>query len=154
MQGIRKRLVAIIIASTIMVSGCGYITEPALNAKTAYTVAKYGSLSIDTLLIAALTTYKTEQLSYLNKALSDGAMKVDIQNGLKVIRDKWEPVWKAFDDAKLIEDALKQALKVYEATEGRNAPSNADELVSLLLKLNTVRDSLTKIVSDMKGVRL
>lgn len=122
-----------------------------LDSQTAYTAAKYAALTAETSFIAALSVYKTEQLAYIDSAKSEGKSNIEIKAGLQGIRNKWEPVWKAFEEVRLIESGIKNALEVYDAAKAANQTPDIKNLAALLSKLEESRKTLDQVLVIAKG---
>lgn len=98
--------ICIMLGAIIFPPGCANSTLT--NAQYAASVT---TLTVETAQDGAVATYRAEQESTLAQAVREGVPRATAEVRIKVVRDKWAPLWEAFSGVRVCHAALVEALQ-------------------------------------------
>lgn len=93
----------------------GALIFPPGCANSTLTNAQYAAsvttLTVETAQDGAVVTYRAEQETVLAQAVKDGVPRATAEARIQAVRDKWQPLWDAFDGVRVCHGALVAALQ-------------------------------------------
>lgn len=130
--------VALCIMLGALIGSPGCSNSTLTNAQYAASVT---TLTVETAQDGAVVTYRAEQDAVLSQAARDGVPRATAEARIKAVREKWQPLWDAFDGVRVCHGALVAAL---QGQTDEDVPTLYTNLIRAQRKLGDILTTFRK----------
>lgn len=128
----------LLVGALIFPPGCSSSTLT--NAQYAASVT---TLTVETAQDGAVVAYRAEQEAVLSQAVRDGVPRATAEARIQAVREKWQPLWDAFDGVRVCHGALVMSLQ--GTSDDDNVPILYNNLIRAQRKLSDLLVTFRKV---------